>query len=233
MYRFLLLVVWCAFLVSSGIGIGSAADLPEYSPPPPAVSAMPQFSWSGFYIGGNAGYGWSTASGTVTTTTGSGPFTASGSGFLGGAEAGYNWHYGPAVFGMEADFQGTTESGPFNAVAGPTISGTEKTPWFGTVRGRLGFAYDRILLYATGGGVYGESTLSGTVSTVGPFSSSTQFWSWTAGGGIEAAFWGCWSAKLEYLFIASPNRLPAVPTVTAITDSASANLVRVGLNYHF
>lgn len=236
MPRYSLVLVCSSLLVSSAIGIASAADLPEYSPPPPPVAYMPappQFSWNGFYIGGNAGYGWTSGSGTITTSTGTVPFTDSGNGFLGGAQAGFNWQMGPAVFGMEADFQGTSANGPIAVTAGPTISATAKVPWFGTFRGRVGYAFDRIMLYGTAGGVYGDSTLSGTELTVGAFSSSTTFLSWTAGAGVEAAFWGCWSAKLEYLFIGSPNKLPPIPTVIAVSDSASTNIVRAGLNYHF
>lgn len=227
----ILLVLGCsAILLSSGIGLATAADL---SPPPAYVPAPQVFSWTGFYIGGNAGYGWTNGSGTLTTATGTESFTVSGNGFLGGAQAGYNWQVGPAVFGAEADFQGTTASGPFGATAGPTISATEKVPWFGTVRGRLGYAIDRVMLYATGGAVYGDTTLNGTVSTVGPFSNSTTFWSWTAGAGVEAAFWGCWSAKLEYLYIGNPNRTPVIPAITALSGSANTNIVRAGINYHF
>ncbi len=227
----ILLVLGCsAILLSSGIGLATAADL---SPPPAYVPAPQVFSWTGFYIGGNAGYGWTNGSGTLTTATGTESFTVSGNGFLGGAQAGYNWQVGPAVFGAEADFQGTTASGPFSATAGPTIGATEKVPWFGTVRGRLGYAIDRVMLYATGGAVYGDTTLNGTVSTVGPFSTSTTFWSWTAGAGVEAAFWGCWSAKLEYLYIGNPNRTPAIPAITALSGSANTNIVRAGINYHF
>jgi outer membrane immunogenic protein len=222
-----------AILLSSGIAIATAADLPPPFPPPAYGPAPQVFSWTGFYIGGNAGYGWAKASGTLTTATGTESFTASGSGFLGGGQAGYNWQVGPAVFGAEADFQGTTASGPFSATAGPTISATEKVPWFGTVRGRLGYAIDRVMLYATGGAVYGDTTMNGTVSTVGPFSNSTTFWSWTAGAGVEAAFWGCWSAKLEYLYIGNPSRTPAIPAVTVLSASANTNIVRAGLNYHF
>lgn len=227
----ILLVLGCsAILLSSGIGLATAADL---SPPPAYVPAPQVFSWTGFYIGGNAGYGWTNGSGTLTTATGTELFTVSGNGFLGGAQAGYNWQVGPAVFGAEADFQGTTASGPFSATAGPTIGATEKVPWFGTVRGRLGYAIDRVMLYATGGAVYGDTTLNGTVSTVGPFSTSTTFWSWTAGAGVEAAFWGCWSAKLEYLYIGNPNRTPVIPAITVLSASANTNIVRAGINYHF
>jgi outer membrane immunogenic protein len=191
-----------------------------------------QFSWSGFYIGGNPGYGWTGASGTITTTIGTGSFSSSGNGFLGSAQAGYDWQAESIVFGVEADFQGTRASGSVNAVAGPTINGTINTPWFGTVRGQIGYAADRVLLYATGGGVYGDSSLSGNVSTVGPFSNSTTFWSWTAGGGVEWAFYGCWSAKLEYLYVGSPSKFPSVPTVTE-NNNSNTNVVRAGINYHF
>jgi outer membrane immunogenic protein len=227
--RFLPTLGLAAVLLSSGLGIAAAADLP----PPPDYAPAQVFSWTGFYIGGNAGYGWTKAPGTLTTTTGPESFTASGNGFLGGAQAGYNWQVGPVVLGAEADFQGTTASGPFSAGAGPTVSATEKLPWFGTVRGRVGYAVDRVMLYATGGAVYGDTTLNGTVSTAGSFSNSTTFWSWTAGGGVEAAFWGCWSAKLEYLYIGNPSRMPPIPTVTAPSETASVNIVRAGIDYHF
>ena len=82
------------------------------------------FSWTGFYIGGNAGWGWTNRSGTFTTALGADPFTVSNNGFLGGAQLGYNWQTGPFVLGAEADFQGTAASGSLNASAGPTISAT-------------------------------------------------------------------------------------------------------------
>src|SRR5580700_10143588 len=126
-----------AVLVAGGIGAAAATDVPPLPPPLPPPVPMPVvqvFSWTGFYIGGNAGYGWTNGSGTLTTATGTESFTVSGNGFLGGFQTGYNWQVGPAVFGAEADFQGSTASGPFSATAGPTISATEKVPWFGTVR---------------------------------------------------------------------------------------------------
>jgi outer membrane immunogenic protein len=90
-----------------------------------------------------------------------------------------------------------------------------------------------VLLYATGGAVYGDSTMSGTVTPGGAFSSSATFWTWTAGAGVEAAFWGCWSAKVEYLYVGTPNSTPAIPAVTAASASVNTNIVRAGINYHF
>jgi len=230
MPRFFVVLGCSAVLVAGASGIAAAADLPS---PPAYMPVTPVFQWTGFYIGGNAGYGWTHASGTLTTAAGADPFTASANGFLGGAQLGYNWQIASIVFGAEADFQGSFESGTLSALAGPVVSATAKNPWFGTVRGRVGYAMDRILFYATGGAVYGDSTLNGTVSTVGPFSSSATFWTWTAGAGIEAAFWGCWSAKFEYLYVGTPTTIPPIPTVTSVSGSANTNIVRVGINYHF
>jgi outer membrane immunogenic protein len=230
MLRLSLVFAASVMLLSIWFGTAAAADLPE----PPAYAPPPmQFSWTGFYIGGNAGYGWTSGSGTVTTTTGSGTFSGSANGFLGGAQAGYNWQTGAFVFGAEADFQGALASAPFNVTAGPTISGTAKNPWFATGRGRLGYAFDRLMLYATAGGVFGDNTLSGTESGFGPFSSSATYWSWTAGLGAEVAFWNCWSAKAEYLYVGSPSSVPSVPTATSVSGRTNTNIARVGINYHF
>jgi outer membrane immunogenic protein len=240
MPRFLRAFCVGAILVVGGLHAAAAADAmpppPLLPPPPPLPLPVPivqVFSWTGFYIGGNAGWGFTNGSGTFTTALGADPFTVNTNGFIGGAQLGYNWQTGPMVFGAEADFQGTAASGSLSATAGPTISATAKTPWFGTLRGRVGYAFDSVLLYATGGGVYGDSSWNGSVSTVGNFSSATTFWTWTLGAGVEAAFWGCWSAKLEYLFAGTPSSTPMVPTVTAVSGNAGANIVRVGLNYHF
>ncbi len=240
MPRFLRALGLGAILVVGGIGGAAAADAlppppPLLAPPPPVlpVPVMQVFSWTGFYIGGNVGWGFTNGSGTFTTALGADPFTVTSNGFVGGAQIGYNWQAGPFVLGAEADVQGTSASGSLSATAGPTVSATAKTPWFGTLRGRVGYAFDSILLYATGGGVYGDSSWSGSVSTVGNFSSATTFGTWTLGAGVEMAFWGCWSAKLEYLFVGTPSTTPTVPTVTAVSGSAGNNIIRIGANYHF
>jgi outer membrane immunogenic protein len=224
MPRFLRAFCVGAILVVGGLHAAAAADAmpppPLLPPPPPLPLPVPivqVFSWTGFYIGGNAGWGFTNGSGTFTTALGADPFTVNTNGFIGGAQIGHNWQTGPMVLGAEADFQGTAASGSLSATAGPTISATAKTPWFGTLRARVGYAFDSVLLYATGGAVYGDSSWNGSVSTVGNFSSATTFWTWILGAGVEAAFWGCWSAKLE----------------TAVSGNAGANIVRVGLNYHF
>ena len=202
----------------------------------------PMYNWTGFYIGLNAGGSWGRQENDLVTVPG-GLTVFSGSdkldGFIGGGQIGYNWHTGPVVFGLEADFQGSAGSGDLNGgpAGGVSITGgTLKTPWFGTIRGRIGYAWDRWMLYATGGGVYGHLDYSGTTvggTIPGAFSSSTDFWTWTVGGGVEASLWDRWSAKVEYLYIGTPDSFPVPPGTTGASGSINTNIVRVGLNYHF
>jgi outer membrane immunogenic protein len=118
--RRVLPLLGCSALVLAGEIASAAADLW-----PSAYAPVAQvFSWTGFYIGANAGYGWTNTSGTLTTTSGPEHFTITGNGFLGGAQAGHNWQWSSVVLGAEADFQGTTINGPFSASAGPLISAT-------------------------------------------------------------------------------------------------------------
>ena len=233
--------VVCGAMLAGAVGMASAADLPPAPPayPPPTapvayVPGPPPFSWTGFYFGGSVGYGWTNGSGTLTTTSPTGfPVSLSGNGVVVGPDIGFNWQFGPAVAGLEGDFQGTFETASVTAT-GVLAGGRETIPYFGTIRGRLGFAFERILLYATGGGVFAKDSLA-AFSAAGPqFSSSATFGSWTAGAGIEAALWGPLSAKIEYLYINMPSSsLPAIPTVTAVSLTSHTNVIRAGFNYHF
>jgi len=150
-------------------------------------------------------------------------------GFVGGGQIGYNWQgASPLVLGIEADFQGTGQSRTDTVGA---FSLEQKLPWFGTVRGRIGYAFDRVMLYATGGLAYGDYklTVSGPGGSASDDATKTG---WTVGGGVEWMFAPQWSTKLEYLYIDTGDRdvtLFGVP----FTGRAKDNIVRVGLNYHF
>ena len=237
MFRLTIAVMASLFGLSQ---LAAAADLPTpYAPsayptkaPPPAYS--PGFSWAGFYLGVNAGWGWSSGDGTIAFGGPSGTVSGSGNGFVGGIQGGYNWQMANFVFGVETDFQAGTGSGDLNATAGATtMTGELKTPWFGTIRGRVGYAMDRWLFYVTGGAAYGQAELDGTLSTTGSFSSSATYWTWTAGAGIETALWDRWTTKLEYLYVGSPNEFPVPPGTTALDGDLHAHLLRLGLNYRF
>ena len=184
-----------------------AADLPHpsYYTAPAPLSA---YSWTGPYLGGNLGYEWGNTSNNPTRP----------SGFAGGIEGGYNWQAGQLVFGGEADIQ---LSGANDTFAPWKFS----NPWFGTVRGRAGYAVSNFLIYGTAGLAFGSCR-----PTFGLVTESHTNLGWTAGAGVEAGFAANWSAKIEYLFVdlASNNY-----AVTGTSNGLSASLFRMGVNYHF
>jgi len=218
-------------LVAFGLtipGIAIAADMaaPPVYKAPPAIA--PVFSWTGFYIGANAGGAWNQDDGLPFCVNPAGVLNGTGcrttnvpgaqvdaNGFIGGGQIGYNWQVSPNwLLGAEADFQGADIKGslnipgPFATVGGGGPGGTsftasEKIDWFGTVRARAGLTFDRFLVYGTGGLAYGKVDVSQDTlfpATSYPSSASLTKTGWTAGGGVEWAFLNNWSAKLEYLY---------------------------------
>jgi outer membrane immunogenic protein len=186
-----------------------AADLP-YAPRPAYTVNQPLnlFSWAGPYLGGNLGYDWGTVSNNPTKP----------SGFVGGAQAGYNWQSGTLVFGVEGDIEVTGADDTF-------APWKFSNPWFGTVRGRAGYAFNNILFYGTGGLAFGELR----AETFG-LSESHVNAGWTLGAGAEFGLGQNWSAKIEYLYVdLSDSRF----TITGINNGYRSNIVRAGVNYHF
>jgi outer membrane immunogenic protein len=181
-------------------------------------------TWSGFYAGANAGYGWASFDDGVGTDK--------MKGFLGGIQAGYNWQIGSFVLGAEADIQGSAQKRSETAtILGVTVTGDEKIPWFGTARGRVGYAFDSFMIYATGGAAWtnfkaSASALGLTVST------ETTKMGWTAGGGVEWMFMPQWSVKAEYLYIDSGTTDLTVAGVT-VSGKLKDQIARLGVNYHF
>ena len=194
---------------SIAAGAAFAADLPRGPTPyysAPAASSL--YNWTGPYAGLNVGYEW----GRITNTSGS------PSGLAGGGQAGYNWQSGQFVFGAETDLQLSAASDTF-------APWKFSNPWFGTLRGRAGVAFNNVLLYATLGLAYGDvkgqfAGLDETKTEVG----------WTGGIGAEYGFTPNWSAKVEYLYMDLASR---TFSITGTADGLHANLVRFGLNYHF
>lgn len=199
----------------------SAADLGRRPMAAPAPMYAPVFSWAGLYLGVNGGYGWGNSSWTGLSNN----FDTSG-GLFGGT-IGYNWQFGQTVVGLEGDLQWSDIKGSGASVLGPV---TTTNNWFGTVRGRLGYAWDQFMPYVTGGLAYGniEATPSFGFITTDKTNAG-----WTLGAGVEFAFAPQWSAKVEYLYVdlgdVSYSPLPAFPTTVDFT----ANIVRGGINYRF
>ena len=122
---------------------------------PRLIAAVPLFTWTGFYVGVNAGYGWNT---NDSITIGGVTFdTDDDGGFVGGAQVGYNYQIGSFVVGLEGDIQyadfGGNDRFDFDD-DGILDDGFDRSDWFGTVRARAGVAFDRALIYATGGFAY-------------------------------------------------------------------------------
>jgi outer membrane immunogenic protein len=214
-----------------------AADLPQPAPIPkaPATYLPPVFSWTGFYLGINGGYGFGQSSWNDGFDLPTGNFNTSG--FLVGGTIGGNYQIGSFVIGVEGD-------GDWNDARGTTFNGgcfffgcTTQSDWLATIRGRAGFAWDRVLFYGTGGVAFCDiRATSGSL----PFTSGTQT-GWTAGAGIEWAFAPNWTGKVEYLFVDLGNfTCPAVScgggtlaVPLADTVKFNENIIRAGINYKF
>jgi outer membrane immunogenic protein len=207
-------------LLGLAVTSAAAADLPRAMPPTKAPAFIPAvYSWNGFYLGINGGGAWG-----KSDWSGFGGTDPSGG--LVGVTAGYNWQSGQWVFGLEADIdwasiKGSTACGAFSCET--------KNNWLGTARGRLGYAFDRVMPYVTGGAAFGD--VKATQAGIGSVSDTNV--GWTVGAGIEAAVIANWTAKLEYLYVdlgdvSCGSCLPVGTNVDFRT-----HIVRAGLNYRF
>jgi outer membrane immunogenic protein len=227
-----------------------AADLPTPMPSLPAIS--PPYDWSGFYVGGNLGAAWSGISDSNFSDTLGSSFTApTNTQFIGGAQIGVNYQFrNGIVVGAETMFDWSTVShnnpvtatDPTGAV-GANI-GVIDARWLTTATGKLGYAWDRVLLYAKGGGAW-VATTNPTISVAGApasFSSGggTTTATWTAGFGLEWAFSGNWSVRAEYDYIALPSQsltvAPGTPTFGGDVigfNNRNLSTFTAALNYKF
>ena len=201
----------------SVLALGSAAvaaDLPRRATAAaPYVAPVPVFTWTGFYAGVNPGYGWGSQKGTADANYGS----------LDGAQvggtAGYNYQMGQIVLGMESDLDWSNAKNTNGAFVSKQTS-------IGTVRGRVGYAVDRVLLFTTGGYAGGN-----VERTVGAASASDWHNGYALGGGMEYAITNNVSAKAEYLYtdLSSKSDTASLPSRAGVTQ----NTVRMGVNYRF
>jgi outer membrane immunogenic protein len=238
----------CKRILLSGISATAfaasalAADLPvrpqaAYQPLVP----VPQFSWSGCFIGANLGYGHETRTWNATVTTPATFFASqrtSGGGFVGGGQLGCDYQFSGLVVGVEGmlDGSGIDKVTAVNLVPGATIE--DQVNWFGSVTGRVGWSFDRILLYAKGGGAWENAGGKINAGAIG-LASESHHWDnngWVWGGGLEWAFSPDWSLKVEYDYMGLKDRNVAFPLTTAGTvrfTSQNLQTVLVGLNYRF
>jgi len=198
-------------LIALGIAPAAAADMAArpYTKAPAAIAIN---NWTGFYLGAMGGYAQENSSGIGTLS----------GGFAGGT-AGYNWQMGNLVLGIEADAAWADVGAtffPFEA----------RIRDMGTVRGRLGYAFDSVLLYGTGGYAWAENRLS-----VPGLSDSKFLSGWTLGAGVEVMFAPKWSVKAEYLYRSFEGQTYFSNIVPGGLPTGTINLnsVQVGVNYHF
>jgi len=207
-----------------------AADIPSTQPPPPLPPA-PLFTWTGLYVGGQIGYGWGTDSLTVYPWGFGTSYTPNG--VVGGAHVGYNYQINQFVLGLEGDVEGTSIDSSYSP--GGALYRTQ-IPVQGSIRGRLGLAFDRVLVYATGGGEFAGITTS--YSGAWPYlQNSTSRGGWTIGGGIEYALTPNWSVRGEYRYADFGHIADETPFIFGIGSSAvhheTENAVRAGFSYEF
>jgi len=228
----LTLCVLAGLLAAAWASPTLGADLPRPAYKAPVYVPPEVFSWTGFYAGLNGGYAWghsdwnNPAAGNVSFNTKK---------YLMGGTFGYNWQTGNFVLGIEGDVDASWVDGSTaGAIAGPCSGAgcTTKNSWLATGRGRVGYAVDRFLPYITGGAAIGNIKAT---SQNGGSVDKTNF-GWTAGAGVEWAFFTNWTMKAEYLYADLGKVTCAAATCGGGADSEityKTNIVRLGVNYRF
>jgi outer membrane immunogenic protein len=224
-----------------------AADLPRRAPPAPPARSLPVFTWTGLYAGLNAGYAFRAGSSAYTDPT-YGTVTGGNraGGFAGGGQLGYNYQFTPGsglVIGFETDIQAASFAKADAAYLGstPYYSVRPSLDYFGTVRGRVGYAFDRVLVYGTGGFAYGGGSRSSYAAAYPYAVPGAGRTGYAAGGGVEYAFTEKLSAKVEALYLHLDHGFSGAAyynaDVPAYYGAGKQNsdfaLVRAGMNYRF
>jgi outer membrane immunogenic protein len=231
------LLLLAALVVS---GAANAADLPYKAPPPPP----PLLTWTGFYVGAQAGYGWTQIPPPQVTDPVSPPQPDGG--FWGG-QIGANYQLAQRwVIGAELDAAWARLENTFigrdPAFPGTLLADTIRVQALASARGRFGMVVlDRALVYATGGAAWGRFDLvtSSSNSSPGPGNpqvgnSQRTLHGWTAGAGIEAALWSNWTGRIEYLFYHfDPASFIDFHPAASPPLGADLHTVRVGVNWMF
>jgi outer membrane immunogenic protein len=205
--------------------------------PPPVVAAI--YDWTGFYIGVDGGGGQSPDNYYLIQNAVGFRFT--GSGGLAGGYAGYNWQFSKLVLGAEVEgawanigYNNATCTIAQAALCSSNISA------LGSVKGRVGLALDRVLLYVSGGWAVDRFTTSRIFQPAGggPFTSGVTDTpnGWVVSAGIEGAFANNWIARLQYDhydFGSKTYLMPALSNVSDTTLRTTVDTVRVGIAYKF
>lgn len=229
-----------AAMAAAGIALGAAQSASAADIARPVYKAAPvvaAYNWSGLYVGGNVGWAWGEIS---TLNVGLG---ASGDtdGFFAGGQIGFNWQApgSPWVWGIEIDSQWADLKGDMIWLnqAGVIANASARLDYFGTARGRIGYAWDRAMVYFTGGVAWANTSINPTFAIPavawGGTSASNSNVGTAVGGGIEWALLDNWSAKVEYLYIDIHQDYFGGPGAGGFKADVDLHTVKVGLNYRF
>jgi outer membrane immunogenic protein len=221
------------------VQMASAADMPVKAVRTPI--AAPVYNWTGFYVGGVVGYGWGKGQHCDASPSAFCDPVTDPKGWNAGVTLGYNWQLANnIVLGVEGDWSWADMKATANTTAtfgcGVGSACTTKIKSFETLRGRVGYAFDRFLPYVTAGAAWTQ--LDASIGNPATASGSTTKTSFVVGGGLEYAFWQNFSAKLEYLYISrlgdfAYDTVGACGTPGCYVSAGAINEVRLGLNYRF
>jgi outer membrane immunogenic protein len=227
-------------------GSAFAADLPDRGPPPVYLPPAPIFTWSGLYLGGQIGYAWARDTTDFTTLDPALPFFSIShrpQGVIGGAHVGYNLQIAQWVVGLEGTVDGTSLSksafGPFSGITVGTRSDVQ-----GSIRARAGIAFDRVLIYATGGAAFAgiANSYTDTTGLLTGFAGTSDHITktragWTVGGGIAYAVTNNWSIRAEYRYSDfgrfSDYPFHTLASVPLAKHRLTENQVQFGFSYKF
>ncbi len=216
-----------------------AADMLTSVPAKAPVAAR-IFSWTGFYAGVHGGGAWSKWTGIDPTDPTAAWTSTTASGGVVGGQIGGNYQIGNVVLGLEGTGAWSSltvnAGGPFAGGAGFTLS--LKNDYIASVAGRLGVAFDRVLLYAKGGAAFTRDRYSGNDGLGGTVSGTFNRTGWLAGGGVEWMFMPNWSVRAEYNYMGFgtiTEQLTTTGNLAATPANVKLNIQTgtVGLNYHF
>jgi outer membrane immunogenic protein len=242
--RRIVLAIFAAALSLCATEIASAQDILRM-----IRSPVPVATWTGFYVGGNVGYGWAKDNSTATSSVpGTAASTFTMKGMIAGGQIGVNVQFsGPWVIGIESDFQGSWQklNGPGNTTnlnisAGFAAPQNETTSidWFGTTRARFGVADNQFLVYGTIGLAYAAVRTQASSAGLTIIKDSPVKIGWAAGGGIEVMLSRNWFLRGEYLHLDFGGSTDAYTTaggaITAdLHQRITDDIVRFGVNYMF
>jgi len=219
-------------LAGALIAAASPALAADLGPAPvEPVAPIYIYNWNGFYVGADIGYAWTSADVDIPGASTS----PDSSGVVGGIYVGYNAQFNQFVVGLEADAEASSNSDSATVEGGlllGSVTGKADEKWRGSVRARLGYAFDNFLPYITGGVAWSDWDTTATSEFLGTVKNSDTFVGWTIGAGLEYGFTPNLIGRVEYRYTDFGSNDTDTVLGTLKTDLKD-NAVRIGLAYKF